>query len=87
MERIIFGIRGDFARKLPKDNGIGSKIVAGYGIQISAGCGIGHKNHREIRDSNISREWDKVRKLFRLCEMVDFHLNVREIGKILTPKT
>ena len=23
--------------------GIGSKIVAGYGIQISAGCGIGHK--------------------------------------------
>ena len=43
MERIIFGIRGDFARKLPKDNGIGSKIVAGYGIQISAGCGIGHK--------------------------------------------
>ena len=50
-------------------------------IRDSNICGIRDKpqNHSRIRDSNISWEWDKVRDLFSISEMVNLYLLTREI--------
>ena len=60
------------------------------GIHDSNICGLREwpQNHRGIEDSNISREWDKVSKLFRIREMVHYQPIAREIEiDELTPQT
>ena len=69
---------------LSTGDGIGLKHCRG--IWDSNICGIRDwpQNDCGIRDSNILREWDKVRHLFSIPEIDSFYLTAREIE--LTPQ-